>query len=736
MTNSTFAPALRKQIRSLLVAGGQISREGATVVVDGPPEVADTLRAEADRLATSIVPSVTPDDAALVRSLLEDAGVAIAYITDPPAARNAVGDICASQPEAIGLDFETEVLPPFRKPTPIAFNKDGSPAARQPRDGAAAAAFDPYRSKVRLVQAWAGGQHCHIFDMRTVAWSDIAPLFNLPLAIFNAAFEVKRLIKEADIAPAGRIFDVMTAHWLTDGQRPSLGEAIAINYGIVIPKTLGASDWSADALAPEQLEYAALDAVLCRLLWLTQQTELFDDIDKQCQEVADATVPAVARMELHGMPIDTDTHRKQVAQWKADLVAAEAALRTASPLRDMQRPAELQVHLREVLTDEAAAAWPRTSTGKLTTCRQQLQLNADLPAIDELLKVRALRKMIEAFGDNLIRAVNPVTGRLHTSFMIAGASTGRFSARGPNLQQMPKGKQKGFRKIFAAPAGQLVMALDYSQIELRAVAEIISDWAGEDSILRQSFAAGLDAHTATAMAMTGKNRPEDITPEERQMAKPCNFGLLYRMGNRSFYNYIRAGYQPNITYAEACDLRARFFEGLPDLAAWQDEYSRHSRQQGFTETLCGRRWRWKWRALAADELDEDAAFYADKLIGFNGAYAVNHPVQGSSAEVMMIALTRLDKVLQDEPAQLIATVHDEAVVLVPDDLAAVERIAAVARKEMIAAFLEVFPEAPTQGLVDPAVGPTWGDLVPLQHYLAERRWVQQNQGFVASNPAI
>jgi DNA polymerase I len=645
MTKAALAPALRKQIRHLLAAGGQISCQGAAVVVDGPPEVADSLRAKADQLAISIVPSVTPDDAALVRSLLEDAGVSVAYITDPAAARNAVAEIRASQPEVIGLDVETEVLPTFRQPRPVAFNKDGNPATRQPRDGAAGAALDPYQSKVRLVQAWAGGPNCHVFDMRTVAWADIAPLFDPPLAIFNAVFELKRLIKEAGIAPTGRIFDVMTAHWLTDGQRPSLGEAIAINYGVTIPKTLGGSDWSADLLAPEQLAYAALDAVLCRLLWLTQQIELFDDFDKQCQELADATVPAVARMELHGMPIDIDAHRKQVAQWRADLVAAEAALSAASPLRDIQRPAELQMHLLEMLTDEAIAAWPRTSTGRLTTCRQQLQLNADLPAIDELLKVRALRKMIEAFGDSLIRAVNSVTGKLHTSFIIAGASTGRFSARGPNLQQMPKSKQKGFRKIFAAPAGQLVLALDYSQIELRAVAEIISYWTGEDSILRQSFAAGLDAHTATAMAMTGKNRPEDITPEERQMAKPCNFGLLYRMGNRSFYNYIRAGYQPNITYAEACNLRARFFEGYPDLATWQDEYSRHSRQQGFTETLCGRRWRWKWRAQAADDLDDDANFYADKLIGFNGAYAINHPVQGSSAEVMMIALTRLDKVL-------------------------------------------------------------------------------------------
>jgi DNA polymerase I len=689
--------------------------------------MADALRAEANQLITYIVPRVTSEDAAFVRSLLIDAGASVAYIKDRAIARRAVADIHTSQPEVIGLDLETEVLPAFRQPIPVAFNKDGNLAVRQPRDGAAGAALDPYRSKVRLMQSWSGGQHCYIFDMRTVAWADVAPLFDLPLAIFNAVFEVKRLIHEAGIEPAGDIFDVMTAHWLTDGRRPSLEEAVAINYGITIPKTLGASDWSADVLAPEQIEYAALDAVLCRLLWLTQQTELFDDIDKQCQQVADSVVPAIARLELNGMPIDITAHRAQVAQWERDLVAAQARLRAASPLRDIQKPSELQLHLVDVLADRDLAEWPRTANGKLTTRRQQLQLNADLPAIDELLKVRALRKMIEAFGESLISAVNPVTGRLHTNFIIAGASTGRFSARGPNLQQMPKGRQKDFRRIFAAPAGQLVMALDYSQIELRAAAELISDLFGSESVLRQYFAEGLDAHTATAMAMTGKNRPGDVTPEERQMAKPCNFGLLYRMGDRGFYNYLRAGYQPNITYTEACDLRARFFRGYPDLAAWQDEYSRRSRQEGYTQTVAGRRWRWTWKARDPEDLDEDEPFYADKLIGFNGAYAINHPVQGSSAEVMMIALSRLDKVLRGEPAQLIATVHDEAVLLVPDDLAAVERIGGIAWQEMIAAFLEVFPAAPTVGLVDPAVGPTWGDLVPLKQWLAEQKSRSQGE---------
>jgi DNA polymerase I-like protein with 3'-5' exonuclease and polymerase domains len=345
-------------------------------------------------------------------------------------------------------------------------------------------------------------------------------------------------------------------------------------------------------------------------------------------------------------------------------------------------------------------------------------MNSHLPALTEVLQVRGLEKLIGAFGDSLLDLVNPVTGRLHTSFLIAGASTGRFSARGPNLQQMPKRREGGFRKIFAAPQGQLVMALDYSQIELRAVAELISDWRCADSILRQSFAAGLDAHIATAMKMTGKEKPEDVTDDERQLAKPCNFGLLYRMGDNSFYNYLRANFVPDITFERARELKAQFFAGYPDLARWQDEYARHAREQGFTQTVAGRRWRWKWQAQDPEDVDEDVPFYADMITGFRGAYAVNHPVQGSSAEVMQIALTHLDKALRGEPVQIIATVHDEAVLLVPNDIPSVERIGGIAQREMISAFLEVFPDAPTLNLVDLKVGPTWGDLQSLPDWLA------------------
>jgi DNA polymerase-1 len=728
MTITDFPKHLRKPLLDLLAAGGCVAREGSRVLIDGPPQLADAVRAHAHELTQQVVPSVNADEAELVRSLLSDAGASVTYTTSPSAARAAVTEICAGTPDVIGLDFETEVLPAYRQPIPIKFTREGHLAIRQARDGAAAAALDPYRSKVRLVQAWAGDAACYVFDMRSVAWVDIAPLFELPLAIFNAVFEIKRLIHEAKIEPTGRIYDVMTAVWLTDGRRPSLAEAVAINYGLNIPKDLGASDWSADILSSEQVEYAALDAVLCRLLWNTQQNEVFDDIDRQCQQEADAVIPAIARMELHGMPIDVGAHRIQVARWNTELATAQKALHHASPLHDLRKPTELQAHLCEVLNAQTLAAWPRTYSGRLSTRRQQLQLNNHLPALDELLQVRALQKLIDAFGDSLIDAVNPVTGRVHTSFLIAGARTGRFAARGPNLQQMPKRREAGFRRIFAAPEGQLVMALDYSQIELRAVAELISDWFGTDSILRQSFADGVDAHTATAMAMTGKHSPQDVTEDERQLAKPCNFGLLYRMGDNGFYNYLRANFVPDITFDRACELRAQFFAGYPDLARWQDEYARHTHEQGFTQTVAGRRWHWKWQAQDPEDIDEDAPFYADIISGFHGAYAVNHPVQGSSAEVMQIALTRLDQALRNEPVQIIATVHDEAVMLVPDDIASVERIGAIAQQEMTNAFLEVFPDAPTLNLVDPKVGPTWGDLQSLPAWLQSRRAGGHNDG--------
>ena len=159
-SNERLPIHLRKPIRDLMAAGGRVARDGNHVLIDGPTAPADAVRAHTEELVRYVVPSVGAEEAELVRELLADAGASVAYVTAPDAARQAVAEIVAGAPDVVGLDFETEVLPAFRQPIPIKFNKDGNLAARQPRDGAAGIALDPYRSKVRLVQAWAGGEHC------------------------------------------------------------------------------------------------------------------------------------------------------------------------------------------------------------------------------------------------------------------------------------------------------------------------------------------------------------------------------------------------------------------------------------------------------------------------------------------------------------------------------------------------------------------------------------------------
>jgi DNA polymerase I len=725
---ATLPAHLLKVLRLAQAAGVKLHRDGDNLLVPGaspttvPTAMAALAAIAANRaeLALALVPRVSREEAERVRSYLGEAGVvAIRYVADGGEAEAAVAAVvgvvqAAGTAGVIGLDMETMPLAHLRRPVPIALTKAGSPAARQPKTGTGGLALDPNQSQVRTVQVWDGGGTVYVFDVPKVGWSVLAPLWALPLAIFNATFELKRLLHEANLEPTNRIYDVMTACRLTHGVRPSLEQAARLYFGMDLPKTLGASDWGAATLSREQLDYAALDAVLCVHLWRHQRA-LFTEIDEQAQLVVDEAAVAVAGMELAGLPIDRATHLAQIARWESELAAAQQELRLAAPGRDLTRLAELQAHLHATLTEAELEVWPRTMPGKLVADRLQLVVNPHVPGVVELLNVRASEKLLRAFGDGLLDRSNPVTGRLHTSFLLAGARTGRLASANPNTQQMPKGKSKDFRRIFVAPPGQLFLALDYNQIELRAAAEFVSDWCGQPSILQQAFADGLDAHTATAQRMTGKVRPEDVTPEERQAAKPCNFGLLYRMGARGFFNYLRTSFEPGITYEEASRRRDLFFAGYPDLARWQDEYSRYSRECGFTATVAGRRWFWEWNAKSEEDVDPDEPFYEDQLSGFNGALAVNLPIQGSCAEVMMLALARLHAILRDQTATLIATVHDEAVLLVPDDMQVAGTIATVARSEMVAAFLDVFPNAPTLNLIEPKIGRSWGDLRSLRN---------------------
>ena len=201
-----------------------------------------------------------------------------------------------------------------------------------------------------------------------------------------------------------------------------------------------------------------------------------------------------------------------------------------------------------------------------------------------------MRKLLGAFGSALLDKVHPITGRLHPGFLVAGARTGRFSSRNPNLQQMPKRQLKAFRNSFTAPPGRVLVVADYSQVELRVAAEL----SGDEAMLA-AYHSGLDLHTQTARGVSGHDHPSE---EERTLAKALNFGLLYGAGAGTFRNFAQAGYGVVLSPEQAEAAREGFFATYPGLRAWQHQTASAGRCAGHVQTVGGRRWRWAWDAPA------------------------------------------------------------------------------------------------------------------------------------------
>jgi DNA polymerase I-like protein with 3'-5' exonuclease and polymerase domains len=722
--------ALHRSIRAFLRDGGTIWRDrGRVLLRHDKQDRATVLAASLEALERLCVPAVTEEQAALTRAVLEAAGASVAYVDDPEAAAFAVlelrdeyrAELAEHGRAVIGLDMETEVLLELRGEVLVKFTQAGAVAKRQPKEGAAGLALDPYSSRVRLCQLWAGYGAVRAFDMRAVPWSVLDLLLDDPSinwAAFAATFEAKRLLVERGRMPAGRLYDTRTAVWLTHGKLPDLEEAARLVFGLTVPKVLGASDWSADTLTHEQIEYAALDAVLAAALWHNQRNyfEADDPEAEIVQRVADNAIEAVARAELHGVGFDRDTHARMVAGWQAELQEHEAARATAVPGFDWRNRQALQDHLTANLSEAELDHWPRTKTGLLGTRRTTLVQAKHVAGITEHLEVKRLAKLLDTYGETLPAKINPRTGRLHTSLLIAGARSGRFSSRGPNLQQCPKRRSRDFRSVIVAGEGKLLLAADYSQIELRAGAEIIYAAVGYSG-LRDGFQAGLDAHRTTAMHLTGKNDPDTVTKDERDQAKAPNFGLQYGMRERGFFFYVRDQYQPDITEAEAFDLYDAAHAAYPELAEWHAFQEAQCRADGYVSTPLGRRWSWHWLARDEDEIDYDRGFIEDQRSGFHRNYAFNHPIQGGCAEVILLATARVDRALRGLPARITLTVHDELVLELVNDPQVIADVRTIVVQEMTAAFLHVFPDAPTLGLVEPTIGRSWGEQVPVDDWL-------------------
>jgi DNA polymerase-1 len=326
----------------------------------------------------------------------------------------------------------------------------------------------------------------------------------------------------------------------------------------------------------------------------------------------------------------------------------------------------------------------KTPTGQPSTAEDVLEeLAATYPLPKLILEYRGVAKLKSTYTDNLPKQIDPATGRIHTSYHQAVAATGRLSSTDPNLQNIPIRTQEGrrIRQAFIAPRGSLLVAADYSQIELRIMAHL----SGDATLLR-AFAEDRDVHQATAAEVFGLSL-ESVSADQRRSAKAINFGLMYGM---SAFGLAR---QLGIGRGDAQKYMDLYFERYPGVKRYMEETRRQARQSGYVETVFGRR-------LYLPEIQSrNAALrqYAERS-------AINAPMQGTAADIIKRAMIEVDAWLQSSrvAARLIMQVHDELVLEVAED--AVDTVVGQIRTHMIrAADLSVALK------VDVGLGRNWDE---------------------------
>lgn len=305
----------------------------------------------------------------------------------------------------------------------------------------------------------------------------------------------------------------------------------------------------------------------------------------------------------------------------------------------------------------------KTKTGYSTGIEVLEKLQGEHPIIDSIMAYRQLTKLNSTYVEGLGRVIAP-DGRIHTCFQNTVTATGRLSSTEPNLQNIPVRTPLGaqLRHMFVAPAGKVLVDADYSQIELRLLAHI-----ADDARMQAAFADGTDIHTSTA-AQVFAVPPEDVTPELRRRAKAVNFGIVYGISEFSLSQDI------GVTRREAGEYMARYFDTFQGVRTYMTDIIAQARRDGYVATLYGRR-RWL-PELASSNFN---------LRSFGERVALNMPIQGTAADIMKLAMLRVDARLRRETpaAKLILQVHDELIVEAPADLAA--QVKCILEEEMEAA---------------------------------------------------
>jgi DNA polymerase-1 len=390
--------------------------------------------------------------------------------------------------------------------------------------------------------------------------------------------------------------------------------------------------------------YAAEDADITLRLHRVLHAKLAGEpsLERVYREIEMPLVPVLERIEANGVLVDAAELRRQSNDLAKRMHAAQQqAYEVAGRSFNLDSPKQLQAILFDELKLAAAL---KTPGGQPSTNEEALEAIADEHPLPRLiLEYRGLNKLRSTYTDKLPETINPETGRVHTSYHQAGAATGRLASSDPNLQNIPIRSEDGrrIRRAFIAPEGRRIVACDYSQIELRIMAHL-----SEDAGLLRAFASGQDVHRATAAEVFGASSPDAVTGEQRRAAKAINFGLMYGM---SAFGLARA---LGISRGEAQDYIALYFSRYPGVREFMDRTRAQARQDGYVETVFGRRL----------YLPDIHARNQGLRAGAERA-AINAPMQGTAADIIKRAMMSVHGWLQPHArrALMIMQVHDELV---------------------------------------------------------------------------
>ena len=453
---------------------------------------------------------------------------------------------------------------------------------------------------------------------------------------------------------AGRLEDIALMHYLLGPERSHKTDVLARSYlGVELDAAAPADTGSlfdelpADSGPDRVLETAAilrLSEILLQEMAATEGMQhLYDDIEEPL-------IGVLARMEQTGVKVDLGSLRDFADGLRRKMVEREAEVRRLAdePTLNILSPKQIGVVLFEKMKLDPKARKPKS--GNWPTDEQTLSHLADRsPIIDAILDYRGLRKLLSTYIEPFAGYISPKDGRVHTTFNQALTSTGRLSSSNPNLQNIPVRTEEGreIRKAFVAgEEGWRMMSADYSQIELRLMAHLSGD-----AHLVDAFRHGLDVHAATA-AKIFRIPLEEVTSDQRRIAKTANFGIMYGISSFGLAERLRC------PRSEAKQIIDDYFASFPAIRGFIDATVAQARERGYVETLFGR------RRYIADIGAGNAALRA--LAERN---AVNAPIQGTAADIIKLAMIAVDRRLREGGfrSRMVLQIHDELLLEVPQD---------------------------------------------------------------------